>query len=71
MSQEAFAIWLPHHKTNRQPPSLDQLLVDRAHHLTIPTHNSIKAGTFTVFLEKAAHYLQMDREELLEALLED
>ena len=50
---------------------LTSIVMDREHHLTIPNHDSIKVGTFAAILGEAAHYLQMDREELLEELFGD
>jgi len=50
---------------------LTSLVMDTEHHLTIPNHDSIKVGTFAAILGEIAHYLQIDREQLLEELFGD
>jgi predicted RNA binding protein YcfA (HicA-like mRNA interferase family) len=50
---------------------LTSIVMDTEHHLTIPNHDSIKVGTFAAILGEITHYLQMNREELLEELFGD
>jgi predicted RNA binding protein YcfA (HicA-like mRNA interferase family) len=50
---------------------LTSLVMDTEHHLTIPNHDFIKVGPFAAILGETAHYLQMDREQLLEELFGD
>ena len=38
------------------------------HHVTIPTHDALRIGTFSQILTDVCVYLEMDRETLLRAL---
>ena len=39
------------------------------HHITIPRHEPLKIGTLNSILKDVAAYLEMDRQQLIEALL--
>jgi len=43
---------------------------ERTHHLTIPTHRSLKVGTLNAVLSDVAQYLGMDKQELIHQLFE-
>ena len=40
----------------------------REHHVTIPAHRELKAGTLSAILNDVATYLEMDRNKLIESL---
>ncbi|MSQ14990.1 MAG: type II toxin-antitoxin system HicA family toxin [Dehalococcoidia bacterium] len=42
----------------------------REHHITVPRHDSIRVGTLSNILADAASYLEIGRDQLLEALFE-
>jgi predicted RNA binding protein YcfA (HicA-like mRNA interferase family) len=58
------------YKVTRQTGSHIRLTLDQApqHHLTIPAHSELKAGTLSAILSQAAERLQISREQLLSAL---
>ncbi|MDA8101240.1 MAG: type II toxin-antitoxin system HicA family toxin [Nitrospiraceae bacterium] len=39
------------------------------HHITIPRHTPLKVGTLNSILRDVAAYLEMDRQQLIDALL--
>jgi predicted RNA binding protein YcfA (HicA-like mRNA interferase family) len=39
------------------------------HHITIPRHTPLKIGTLNSILKDVASYLEMDRQQLIDALL--
>jgi len=39
------------------------------HHITIPRHSPLKIGTLNSILKDAAAYLEMDRQQLIDAIL--
>jgi predicted RNA binding protein YcfA (HicA-like mRNA interferase family) len=39
-----------------------------AHHVTIPAHSELKVGTLGEVLGEVAHYLEMERNELVKSL---
>jgi predicted RNA binding protein YcfA (HicA-like mRNA interferase family) len=47
---------------------LTSTLKGSSHHITIPRHTSLKAGTLSSILKDIASYLEIDRTALLQAL---
>lgn len=49
---------------------LTSTLQGREHHVTIPAHAALRVGTLSGILAEVAAYLELSREELLEALFD-
>ncbi len=43
--------------------------IDGEHHITIPSHSSLRVGTLSAILNDVASYLKVSREDILEKLL--
>ena len=58
------------YRVTRQTGSHIRLTIDEPpeHHLTIPAHSELKAGTLSAILSMASERLHMSREKLLAAL---
>jgi predicted RNA binding protein YcfA (HicA-like mRNA interferase family) len=58
------------YRITRQTGSHIRLTLDESpqHHLTIPAHSELKAGTLSAILSMAAERLKLSREQLLAAL---
>ena len=58
------------YRVTRQTGSHIRLTLDEPpeHHLTIPAHSELKAGTLAAILSMAAERLHISREKLLSAL---
>ena len=58
------------YRITRQTGSHIRLTLDESpqHHLTIPAHPELKAGTLSAILSLAAERLKLSREQLLAAL---
>jgi predicted RNA binding protein YcfA (HicA-like mRNA interferase family) len=58
------------YRTTRQTGSHIRLTTQRGgeHHVTIPAHSPLRVGTLAAILAEVAGHLQLDRDELLEAL---
>jgi predicted RNA binding protein YcfA (HicA-like mRNA interferase family) len=43
-------------------------LKGREHHLTVPSHKTLKLGTLSAILSEASRYLRIDRERLADQM---
>jgi predicted RNA binding protein YcfA (HicA-like mRNA interferase family) len=59
------------YEVTRQTGSHMRLTTQRGgeHHVTIPRHSPLRVGTLNAILKDVAQHLDMERDELLEALL--
>ena len=60
------------YEVTRQTGSHTRLttLKNGEHHITIPRHQSLRAGTLNSILKDVAQHLDLDRNDLLESLFE-
>ncbi|MER3399359.1 MAG: hypothetical protein C4316_12705 [Chloroflexota bacterium] len=59
------------YQINRQTGAhmrLTSSLKGKEHHITIPAHKSLKVGTLNSILQEVAHYLQIDKEQVIREL---
>lgn len=55
------------YEVTRQTGSLTSKAKGAEHHVTVPAHGQLRVGTWSQILSDVAAYLDMSREELIEA----